>query len=609
MVAVERAGPRTVLRWARAAIRLAWTASPRQLVAVLVLTIIDGAVPVVAAWATKVLLDELTGDKSRGVLIGCVAALVGSGVVLKVAQAGQVYLQGVLHRNVRLVVRTRLFRRINAYPGLAQFEDPDLLDRIRLAEQAGDTAPEEATRAGIQLTQTAVTSAGFVATLLVLCPWLVAVVVAAAVPAAWLQLRLAGLRANMITETSVYHRRMLFYRMLASDVRAAKEIRLFGLGSFLSRRMLRDLGSASRAEAAVDRVAARLEIALGILEGIVSLTGVTAAVYLAVRGQLSVGDVTVLLAAVVALHMAIGGATDEVSFGYHALLLFSHYLVLVEGPAAEEAEDGRPVPPLTGAIELDDVWFRYAEDLPWVLRGVTCRLPAGAAVGLVGLNGAGKTTIVKLLCRMYEPQRGTIRWDGVDIRELDPAQLRARISAVFQDFMSYDFSAADNIGIGQLRHREDPDRIRRAAEQADVDQAISALPRGYATLLSRIFPTDEEGDRSASLSGGQWQRIALARAFLRDDADVLILDEPSSGLDAQVEHALHRRLGRLRHGRLSLLISHRLNALRDADMIIVLDDGRVAETGTHDELVTAGGRYAELFTLQSDGYQLATPAE
>ncbi len=605
MITVERAGPRTVLRWAGAAIRLGWSASPRQLLAVLALTVVGGLVPVVSAWTTKVLLDELTkgGSASRTTLAACVATLVVAGLALKVASAGEMYLQGVLHRNVRTEVQTRLFRRVNAYPGLAQFENPDTLDRLRIAEQSGDTVPQEVLGSGISLIEAVITAVGFVATLLVLFPWLVLVVVAAAVPTALLQLRLARHRAELLNEVTVYQRRQISYRLLTTDVRAAKEVRLFGLGEFLTKRMLRDLHSANAAEARVDRTAARLELTIGLLGAVVTLAGVSAAAYLAVRGQLSVGDVTVLLAALIALHAASGGATEQISNAYRSLLLFHHYLAVAEDPV--ETVTGRDVTPLTSGIEFDDVWFKYDEDLPWVLRGVSCRLSARAAVGLVGLNGAGKTTMVKLLCRMYEPQRGCIRWDGVDIAELDPAQLRARTTAVFQDFMTYDFSAADNIGVGRVSDLGNLDRIRQAAAFAGVDETISDLPRGYSTLLTRIFPTDEEGGRAASLSGGQWQRIAVARGFLRDDADVLILDEPTSGMDAEAEYALHKRLSDLRTGRLSLLISHRLNTLRDADTILVLDAGQVVETGTHDELMAAGGRYAELFTLQSEGYQLA----
>ncbi|HEU5470939.1 MAG TPA: ABC transporter ATP-binding protein [Actinophytocola sp.] len=603
MVGLERAGPATVLRWAVAAARLGASASPRQLGAVLALTVVDGCLPVAGAWATGVLLDELTAGAAASVrtVVVCAGTLVLAGVLVKAVGAALIYLRGAMHRNIRVTVRIRLFRSVNGYPGLAQFEDPDTLDRIRLAEQAGDTAPEEAIDAGVHLVAAAVTGAGFAATILVLCPWLLAVVVVVAVPAALLQLRLARLRATMITDVSVFQRRQIFFRLLATDVRAAKEVRLFGLGDFITGRMLRDLRSANAAEARVDRIAAWLELVVGLLGAVVTLVGVSAAAYLAIHGRLSVGDVTILLAALVALHAAFGGATDQTANGYRALLLFSHYLAIADRPIPTV---GGLVPaPLREGIVFEDVWFRYGADLPWVLRGVSCRLPAGSAVGLVGLNGAGKTTMVKLLCRMYEPQRGRILWDGADIRELDPAGLRTRISAVFQDFMSYDFTAADNIGIGRLGDLGNLERIRESARLAEADAAISALPRGYATLLSRIFPTDEDGDRAASLSGGQWQRIAIARAFLRDDADLLILDEPSSGLDAEVEHALHQKLATLRRGRLSLLISHRLNTLRDADTILVLDAGTLVETGTHDQLMLAGGRYAGLFLLQSQGYE------
>src|SRR5690606_14293873 len=209
--------------------------------------------------------------------------------------------------------------------------------------------------------------------------------------------------------------------------------------------------------------------------------------------------------------------------------------------------------------------------------------PYGSTVGLVGLNGAGKSTLVKLLCRMYEPQRGRILWDGRDIADADPAELRRRISAVFQDFMTYDLTARENIALGDLSRLDDAEAVARAAAAVDVHQDLGALPRGYDTLLSRTFlPDDGAGDAVAQLSGGQWQRIAAARAFLRD-ADLYILDEPTSGLDAEAEALLHERLRERHRDRTALLISHRLSAIRDADRIVVLVKGRVAERGRHHE--------------------------
>ncbi|MEV4299750.1 ABC transporter ATP-binding protein [Microbispora rosea] len=237
-----------------------------------------------------------------------------------------------------------------------------------------------------------------------------------------------------------------------------------------------------------------------------------------------------------------------------------------------------------------------------MLRGVDLVIPHGASIGLVGVNGAGKSTLIKLLCRMYEPQRGRILWDGVDLGAMAPEDLRSRITAVFQDFMTYDLTARENVGVGRLESLGDLDAIRRAARPAGVDDALAALPYGYDTLLSRIFVGLDDDDR-AQLSGGQWQRVAVARAFLREEADLMILDEPSAGLDPEAEHALHERLMSLTVGRTSLLISHRLGALRDADEIVVLDGGRIAERGPHAALLEHGGVYARLFALQSAAYR------
>ncbi|WP_377272706.1 ABC transporter ATP-binding protein [Peterkaempfera sp. SMS 1(5)a] len=280
------------------------------------------------------------------------------------------------------------------------------------------------------------------------------------------------------------------------------------------------------------------------------------------------------------------------------------------GPDLPLATEPAAAEPLRRGVEFRDVWFRYSPEHPWALRGVSFTVPFGATVGLVGRNGAGKSTVVKLLCRFYDPTRGAILWDGVDLRDLDPAELRRRIGAVFQDYMEYDLTAAENIALGDVDHRgaptTDAGRIEAAARRAGAHEAVAALPQGYGTMLTRMFfGPDEGGDAEAGvvLSGGQWQRLALARAVLRDGHDLLILDEPSSGLDAEAEHEIHSSLRAHRAGRTSLLISHRLGSIREADLLVVLEEGQVAERGSHDDLLLLGGIYQRLFDLQAQGYQ------
>jgi ATP-binding cassette subfamily B protein len=213
--------------------------------------------------------------------------------------------------------------------------------------------------------------------------------------------------------------------------------------------------------------------------------------------------------------------------------------------------------------------------------------------------------LVKLLCRFYDPTKGSILWDGVDIRDVDPARLRLRMAAVFQDYMNYDLTARENIGLGDVSALDDLPRIRRAARRVGMHDRLATLSRGYETYLSRILLPELDGTRAdagVELSGGQWQRLALARAFLREGRDFMILDEPSSGLDAEAEHEIHAALTRHRADRTSLLISHRLSTVRDAELIVVLADGRVVESGDHDCLVSTGGEYARLFALQASGY-------
>ncbi|MGW4499849.1 ABC transporter ATP-binding protein [Micromonospora sp. NPDC004336] len=607
-----RLAPRQAVRHAREALGLTWRAAPGGTAGDLLLAVLAGLTPVLVAGLTKLVLDGLTGERPGGAslaLLGVGLALAAAaGVVLPHVRA---YVERERDRAVTRLVRRRLHDAVLRLVGLVRLEDPEFQDRLQAAQQTGHLGPTQLTGNAFGAVQSLLALGGFLGVLLVLSPVVGLLVLVAALPTLWMQLRLNRARAAMVLHLEHFQRRDLFFAQLLVGVPAAKEVRLFGLGRFFGDRMLDELHGMHRVEQRLDRRELRAQGLLGLLGAGVAGAGVVYAVTAAAAGRLTPGDVVIYLAAVPGVQGALGGLVGQLGAIHRALLLFDHYdQVRRAEPDLPVPVGARPVPPLREGIELRDVWFRYSPRHPWVLRGVDLFLPAGGTTALVGLNGAGKSTLVKLLCRFYDPERGTIRWDGTDLREFDPAALRERLGAVFQDFMPYDLSAAENIAVGDLTARDDRERLRAAARQAGVDEALTALPRGYDTLLTRIFfdgPDRDDPQAGVVLSGGQWQRVALARGFLRADRDLLILDEPSSGLDAEAEHDLHTRLRELRRGRTSLLISHRLNAVRDADTIVVLADGRIAEYGRHDDLLAAGGGYARLFTLQARGYREGTP--
>ncbi|MBQ1037589.1 ABC transporter ATP-binding protein [Micromonospora sp. C81] len=608
-----RLAPRQAARHARSALGLTWRAAPGGTTTDLLLAVLAGLTPVLVATLTKLVLDRLTGGGSVGVPLTALAAGLAMAAALgTVLPHLRTYVAAQRSRAVSRLVRRRLYDAVQRLVGLVRLEDPEFQDRLQAAQQTGHLGPTQLTGNTFGAVQSALAMTGFLGVLLMLNPLIGALVLLAALPTLWMQLRLNRARAAMVLRMEHFQRRDLFFAQLLVGVPAAKEVRLFGLGRFFGDRMLDELHDLHRVEQKLDRREVRAQAVLGLLGATVAGIGVVYTVSIARAGGLSPGDVVIFLAAIPGVQGALGSLVVQLGAIHQALLLFEHYdqVAHVETDLPVPATP-RPVPPLTEGIELRDVWFRYSPQHPWVLRGVDLNLRAGATTALVGLNGAGKSTLVKLLCRFYDPERGSIRWDGVDLREFDPAELRERLGAVFQDFMPYDLSAAENIALGDLGAREDPERLRTAARHAGIDDTLTALPRGYDTLLTRIFfdgPDRDDPQAGVVLSGGQWQRVALARGFLRAERDLLILDEPSSGLDAEAEHDLHRRLGELRRGRTSLLISHRLNAVRDADTIVVLADGRVVERGDHRELLAAAGRYARLFGLQARGYREDAPA-
>ncbi|GGN74792.1 multidrug ABC transporter permease [Actinoplanes lobatus] len=574
----------------------------------LLVMVLESAVPVATAWLTKLVLDGLTRAAPTGTVLWLVAGLAVIGVLAGAAGSSGEYLRAELGRRAGRRAMDRLFAATERFTGLGRFEDPRFLDRLRLAQQGVDSSPDFVTGV-FGLGRASLTLIGFVGSLLVLSPVMTGVVLAAAVPMLVMEIRLSRRRAAVAWQVGPAERRELFYRTLLTSVDAAKEIRLFGSGRFLRQRMTAERSAVDAARRLMDLRTLRVEGTLAALAALVAGGGLVWAVLAATRGILTVGDVSMFVAAVVGVQGASRAMVSELATTHHSVLMFDHYRAVVQaGPDLPEPARPHPLPALRHGLRLRDVWFRYSDEHPWILRGVDLFVPYGATVALVGLNGAGKSTLVKLLCRLYDPQRGSITWDGVDLREVSQARLRDRISVVFQDHMNYDLTAAENIALGDIGALEDPSRIRAAAGRAGIHDTLTTLPRGYDTLLTRMFFEGAEPGSGASgvvLSGGQWQRLALARALVRDRRDLMILDEPSSGLDPMAEHEVHERVRDHRAGATSLLISHRLNTVRRADLIVVLADGRIVEQGDHDTLMAAGGGYAALFRLQSEGYREA----
>jgi ATP-binding cassette, subfamily B, bacterial len=592
--------------------RLAASAAPGTLTLYVVVTLASGALPVVLAWLTKLLLDNLAGGAPLDRLVPLGVGLAVAGLVGGIAPQVLRYLAAELRRRVAFRAQGQLFTKVAGFTGLGRFENPAFLDHLRLAQQAGAHTADQAVDGLLGTGRSAITITGFVGSLYLLSPVLTVVVLATGIPTLLAEIALSRRRARLLWQVGPGERREIFYSDLLSTVEAAKEVRLFGIGTFLRDRMLRERVAVNTATRKEDRREVGVQAGLSLLAAVVAGGGMLWAVGAAGRGGLSVGDITIFIVAVAGVQAALASLANELARAHQSLLTFDHYLeVTTAGPDLPLAAHPRPLLPLRHEIELRDVWFRYSDDHPWILRGVTLRIRKGEVLALVGLNGAGKSTLVKLLCRFYDPTRGAVLWDGVDIRDVDVGELRRRVGAAFQDYMDYDLTAAENIGIGNLDAFDDRQRIHAAAQTVGVDSALSRLPQGYDTLLSRTFFSESEKDGQGTgvlLSGGQWQRLALARTFLRDGRDLMILDEPSAGLDAQAEYEIHSSLRRHRSGQTSLLISHRLSAVRDADVIVVLADGQVAEEGTHTSLMAAGGLYARLFRLQAAGYQEPSPA-
>jgi ATP-binding cassette subfamily B protein len=598
-------GVRSTVRGAVLGLRLAFAAAPLTTVSYVVTVLAGGLVTPLAAALVRDLMNVIVHGEGLGPATRLALRLAALGVVTGIMPSLQSYAQAQVARRTTRLTQDRLFGGVNRLRGLARLEQPTMLDRLRLAQQAATMAPSMTLSALSGLGQATISAAGLILVVGGSSPILATVVVLAALPVLAVQLHMTRLQADAAWRTAPVQRRQFFYQSLLSDLTTAKELRLFGLGGFFKERMLGQLAQVQDVERRLDRRSLWFQFPLSVLSAAVAAGCLLWSAAQAATGRLTVGDLSVLVVALPGVQAAVGALISGWTQLARATLLVEHYLALsTTEPDLPTATDPRPVL-LRRGITFEGVWFRYGTDDRWVLRGLDLFLPQGCVVGIVGANGAGKSTLVKLLCRLYDPTRGRILWDGVDIREFDVDALRQRISTVFQDRAAFELPAAESIGIGALASIGDRERIVAAATLAGLHETLAGLPAGYDTMLSRIFFADSDRDHpqaGVELSGGQWQRVALARSLMRTDVDLMILDEPVAHLDPAAEYEVNQTLLAQRRGKTSVLVSHRLSSMRDADLVVVLAGGAVTELGSHENLVAAGGAYAALFARQAQGY-------
>ena len=594
-------GVRDAARHAPATFRLVWQANASAATALVALSIVSAVLPAGIAWVGKLIVDAVAaaasgqGDPSRA------ARLVGLELVLMALSMAI----GRLLALSRELVRARLGHVVNVKIlekalelELRHFEDSDTYDKMQNARRDASTRPLSLVTQALAVGQNAVTLAALAVLLARLSPWSVAVVVASSIPAFLAEARLAAESFRVTTWRAPEGRKLDYLEWILTRDSHVKEVKIFGLGPLVLDRY-RSLFATFYGD---DRRIAIRRMASGVAFGALSIAafyGMYALVATrAARAEITIGDLALYVAVFRQGQGAVQAILSALGTAYEDALYMSNLFAFLSIPTVGERPRGVAQTLPTGAprrIEFRNVSFRYPGQDHWALRDVSLVIAPGETLGLVGENGAGKSTIVKLLLRLYDPTEGAILYGGVDLRDLDAADLRRRFGAVFQDFVRYQFTAAENVGFGNPDHLDDRARIADAVRRGGADGVIAGLPQGLDTVLGGWF------ERGHDLSAGQWQKLAVARAFMRE-AEVLVLDEPTAAIDAEAEHDLFLRFRDLAAGRSAIVISHRFSTVRVADRIAVLRDGRLEELGSHRELLDRDGRYAHLFRLQAQGY-------
>ena len=597
-----------VFAYSRRAMVLVWQTSPRLTYLLGGLTLIAGLLPALIAYVGKLIVDQViassayyqqwqqfdSADSTRLLWLLLIEAILVIGLVgiQRGISAVQSLLRALLgHRvNVMILEKAQTL-------SLAQFEDSEFYDKLVRARREASSRPLALVNKTFGLLQNAIALAGFSVLLWQFSPWVIVMLFVAALPGFLAEAKFSGQAFRLFRWRSPESRKQNYLETLLAREDSVKEIKLFGLGKLFLNRYKAIFDGLYHE----DRSLTLRRDGWGFVMSVIASTTFYAAylwvVFDTVTAVITLGAMTMYLVVFKQGQGAITASLTSISGMYEDNLYVSNLYEYLEQPG-EEFNGGKKAgsQPQDG-IRFENVSFSYKGSSQLALDTVSFHLPAGHSLAIVGENGSGKTTLIKLMSRLYQPTSGRILFDGTDINEWDGEALRAHIGVIFQDFLRYQFTVGENLGVGQLSVFDDKASWQQAAEKGGAADFIDRLPATYNTQLGRWFKGGQE------LSGGQWQKLALSRALIRQDADILILDEPTAAMDAQAEADIFNRFKEASTGKTVVLISHRFSTVRMANEILVIDQGRVVERGNHESLLKDKGTYARLFTLQAKGYQ------
>jgi ATP-binding cassette, subfamily B, bacterial len=591
----------SALRNVPAVLKIMWDSGPGVVIFGLISRVFASLMPVVLLWITKLIVDTVVHVVSvhqlpPPKLWWLVAAEFTVAVLNSVLMRSIDYSDSLLADKYTRHVSIRVMNHA-ASLDLIAYEDPVFYDRLERARvQATDRLVM--IQAIGRLVQQAITTVSLSISIMLFSPWLMLLLIAGVLPAFLGESHFAFLGYAKNFRQTPMRRQLDYLRILGGSKEAAKELKLFGLRKFLSERFTNLSDEIYGQNVALNR----RKLTAGAMLSMVGTAGYYSAyvfvIWRAAAGTLSIGAMTFLTLAIQQASSNIEQIFSTLAgIGDQALFLTDLLAFFEMKPTIRSKPNALPAPrPIRRGVEFRNVSFSYPGNPRLVLDQINFTLHNGERLALIGENGQGKTTIVKLVTRLYDPTGGEILLDGIDLREYDLDDLHREIGVIFQDFMRYEMTARENIAVGRIEEIENLELVKNAARKSMADQTIGRLSHGYDQMLGRRF------EQGIDLSGGEWQKVALARAYLRD-AQLLILDEPTASLDARSEFEVFHRFSELTAGKMALFISHRFSTVRSADRILVLENGKITEEGTHDQLASQGGRYAEMFEMQASSYR------